>query len=82
VQWIPAAYLPVMTAETGFNAETELLNQLFLVAASTNALDTLKSQQNEVGHSRFDWDAERLVSEGRTDDLLRYVAPLEAGSAG
>ena len=26
--------------------------------------------------------AERLVSEGRADDLLRYVASLEAGSAG
>ena len=26
--------------------------------------------------------AERLVSEGRTDDLLRYVASLEAGAAG
>ena len=26
--------------------------------------------------------AERLVSEGRTDDLLRYVGSLEAGAAG
>ncbi len=26
--------------------------------------------------------AERLVSEGRTDDLLRYVASVEAGAAG
>ena len=26
--------------------------------------------------------AERLVSEGRTDDLLRYIASIEAGSAG
>jgi hypothetical protein len=26
--------------------------------------------------------AERLVSEGRADDLLRYVASLEAGAAG
>ena len=26
--------------------------------------------------------AERLVSEGRTDDLLRYLASLEAGAAG
>ena len=25
--------------------------------------------------------AERLVSEGRTDDLLRYIASIEAGSA-
>jgi hypothetical protein len=26
--------------------------------------------------------AERLVSEGRTDDLLRYVASIDAGAAG
>ena len=26
--------------------------------------------------------AERLVSEGRTDDLLRYLASIEAGAAG
>ena len=26
--------------------------------------------------------AERLVSEGRTDDVLRYVASIEAGAAG
>ena len=26
--------------------------------------------------------AERLVSEGRTDDVLRYLASLEAGAAG
>jgi hypothetical protein len=26
--------------------------------------------------------AKRLVSEGRTDDLLRYVASIEAGAAG
>jgi hypothetical protein len=33
--------------------------------------------------SVFDYKtAERLVSEGRADDLLRYVVSLEAGSAG
>jgi len=26
--------------------------------------------------------SERLVSEGRTDDLLRYIASIEAGTAG
>ncbi|MFG7003166.1 DUF2384 domain-containing protein, partial [Burkholderia pseudomallei] len=26
--------------------------------------------------------AEQLVSEGRTEDLLRYVTSLEAGAAG
>ncbi len=57
-QWIPPAYLPVTTPVTGFNAKTELLNQLFLVAAADNALATLKSQQNEVWYYRFDWDEE------------------------
>lgn len=57
-QWIPAAYLPVTTPVTGFNAKTELLNQIFLVAAADNVLATLKSQQNEVWYYRFDWDEE------------------------
>lgn len=57
-QWIPGAYLPVATPVTGFNAKTELLNQLFLVAAADNVLGALKSQQNEVWYYRFDWDEE------------------------
>lgn len=57
-QWIPGLYLPVATPATGFSAKTQLLNQLFLVAAAKNALDTLKSQQNEVWYYRFDWDEE------------------------
>lgn len=57
-QWIPGVYLPVTTPVTGFNARTELLNQLFIVAAADNVLSTLKSQQNEVWHYRFDWDQE------------------------
>jgi len=57
-QWIPASYLPVTTPVTGFNAKTELLNQFFLVASANNALNTLKSQQNDVWYYRFDWDEE------------------------
>jgi para-nitrobenzyl esterase len=57
-QWIPAVYLPASTPVTGFTAKTELLNQLFLVAAANNVLDTLKSQQNEVWYYRFDWEQE------------------------
>ena len=57
-QWIPGVYLPVTTPVTGFNAKTELLNQIFLVAAANNVLDTLKSQQSEVWYYRFDWDQE------------------------
>jgi para-nitrobenzyl esterase len=57
-QWIPVVYLPVATPVTGFNAKTELLNQIFLVAGANNALTTLSSQQNEVWYYRFDWDQE------------------------
>jgi para-nitrobenzyl esterase len=57
-QWIPSVYLPVATPVTGFNAKTELLNQIFLVAGANNALTTLASQQNEVWYYRFDWDQE------------------------
>ena len=57
-EWIPAVYLPVTTPVTGFNAKTELLDEIFLGVAARNALDTLKSQQNEVWYYRFDWDEE------------------------
>ena len=61
-QWIPAVYLPVTTPVTGFNAKTELLNQIFLVAGANNALTALSPQQNEVWYYRFHWDQERRQS--------------------
>jgi hypothetical protein len=57
-QWIPAVYLPVTTPVTGFNAGTELLDTIFLQAATDNVLDTLRSRQTEVRYYRFDWDEE------------------------
>jgi len=57
-QWIPPDYLPVTTPVTGFNDMTELLDEIFLGVAARNALDTLKSQQDEVWYYRFDWDNE------------------------
>ena len=57
-QWIPAVYLPVTTPVTGFNARTDLLNQIFFIASRDNVLDALKAQQNEVWYYRFDWDEE------------------------
>ena len=56
--WIPAAYLPVSTPETGFTARTELLNRLFFGASRDNVLNTLKTRQAEVWYWRFDWDEE------------------------
>jgi len=57
-QWIPAAYLPVDTPVTGFNARTDLLNTLFFIASRNNLLDALKTQQPNVWYCRFDWDEE------------------------
>ena len=57
-QWIPAVYLPVTTPVTGFNARTDLLNQIFFIASRNNILDALKAQQNDTWYYRFDWDEE------------------------
>ncbi len=57
-QWIPAQYLPVGTPVTGFNAETNLLNQIFFIPSRDNVLNALSAQQAEVWYYRFDWDEE------------------------
>lgn len=57
-QWIPAAYLPVDTPVTGFNAMTDLLNQRFFLASRDNILNALRSRQDDVWYYRFDWDEE------------------------
>jgi len=44
----------VTTPVTGFNATTELLDEIVLGVAARNALDTRKSQQNDVWYYRFD----------------------------
>jgi para-nitrobenzyl esterase len=56
-KWVPPQYLPV-DKPGGFNQMTELLDEIFLGVAARNALDTLKSQQNDVWYYRFDWDEE------------------------
>jgi para-nitrobenzyl esterase len=57
-QWIPAVYLPVNTPVTGFNARTDLLNQIFFIASRNNVLAALRGQQADVWYYRFDWDRE------------------------
>lgn len=57
-QWIPAKYLPVTTAGTGFNAETDLLNSIFFIASRDNVLNALKSQQSGVWYYQFAWRQE------------------------
>lgn len=56
--WIPAVYLPVTTPVTGFNARTDLLNQIFFIASRNNVLNALKAQQPGVWYYQFDWDEE------------------------
>ena len=56
--WIPAAYLPVTTPVTGFNARTDLLNAIFFGVSRDNVLNALKGQQAGVWYYRFDWDEE------------------------
>ncbi|MDQ6679980.1 MAG: carboxylesterase family protein, partial [Pseudomonadota bacterium] len=57
-QWIPAAYLPVATQVTGFNAKTDALNTIFFIASRDNILNALKAKQSGVWYYRFDWDEE------------------------
>jgi len=57
-QWINAFYLPVTNPDTGFNARTEHLNQIFFIASRDSVLGALKSQQDKIWYYRFDWDEE------------------------
>jgi para-nitrobenzyl esterase len=56
--WIPAAYLPVDTPVTGFNARTDLLNRFFFIASRDHILNAIRSQQNELWYFQFDWAQE------------------------
>lgn len=57
-QWIPAKYLPVTTPVTGFNAETDLLNNIFFIPSRDNVLNALKAQQPAVWYYQFAWRQE------------------------
>jgi para-nitrobenzyl esterase len=54
--WIPAAYLPVDTPVTGFDARTRELRRLWFKAIRDDMLDALHSRQDDVWGYRFDWD--------------------------
>ena len=56
--FINAAYLPVSTPVTGYNARTDLLNMIFFIASRDNVLGALKSQQDNVWYYQFNWDKE------------------------
>ena len=57
-QVINAAYLPVNTPGTGWNARTGLLTAGFMDASRDNMLNTLRTQQANVWYYRFNWAQE------------------------
>ncbi|XHS78004.1 carboxylesterase/lipase family protein [Burkholderiaceae bacterium UC74_6] len=56
--WIPAAYLPMDKAGTGFNARMAMLNNFWFKPLRDSVLNALKSQQENVWYYSFDWDQE------------------------
>jgi para-nitrobenzyl esterase len=55
---IDAAYLPVDTPTTGFNARTGLIGNAFLIGARNHALNTLLTQQPNIWFYEFKWAQE------------------------
>jgi para-nitrobenzyl esterase len=55
---VDAAYLPVTTQGTGYNARTALLAGAFMGRARDNVLNTLAAQQPGVWYYQFNWAQE------------------------
>jgi len=55
---ISEQYLPVDAPQTGYNARTALLSQIFFFANRDNVLNALKARQANVWCYRFDWARE------------------------
>ncbi|PZP98507.1 MAG: carboxylesterase [Variovorax paradoxus] len=55
---VNAAYLPVATPTTGYDARTRLITQALFEANSQNLLATLTTQQPRLWQYRFDWAQE------------------------
>lgn len=76
----------VSRAPTSRGVQDFLREALRVIKAATDLQGELKKAlfwyRNEPLSAFGYKTAERLVSEGRTDDVLRYVASLEAGAAG
>lgn len=53
-----AAYLPVTTPVTGFNARTGMLDMMLSWPNRDNMLNTLKTQQSNVWYYQFNWAQE------------------------
>jgi para-nitrobenzyl esterase len=57
-QWIPAAYLPVDKAGTGFNARMHMLDDHWFKPLRDSVLDAVKAHQDNVWYYSFEWDRE------------------------
>jgi len=55
---IAPAYLPVDAPVTGYDARNTVLTRMMFEAGRDNALNTLKTRQNNVWYYRFDWAQE------------------------
>ena len=55
---VHAAYLPVATPVTGYDARTRLITQALFEANSQNLLSTLTARQPKLWQYRFDWAQE------------------------
>lgn len=55
-QWIPPAYLPVGTPDTGFDARARRLDALWFSAIRDDMLDALRTRQEAVWAYEFEWD--------------------------
>jgi len=48
----------VTTPVTGFNARTDLLNNIFFIAGRDSVLNALQAQQPDIWYYQFNWDEE------------------------
>ncbi len=55
---INAAYLPVTTPATGYNAMTDLLNAHFFIPSRDNVLTALGANQTNIWYYQFNWALE------------------------
>ena len=55
---INAAYLPVTTPITGYNAMTDLLNAHFFIPSRDNVLTALAANQSNIWYYQFNWAQE------------------------
>lgn len=73
-EWIPAAFLPVDTPSTGFDARAAQLDRLWFAAIRDDMLNALRTRQETVWAYEFEWDElpapfDRIFGAAHTFDL-------------